>query len=458
MSQADDAANSSTIQMERPAGTLFELPASSPAQPSLYSEPRISTADELSETAGQSLQRLHHSIDPSEASTQIFGSSPAGTASTRQILSSPLSSRHLASGGSSNDTFAAWNNVEVFEPRERIVVVLGVETLTDPFIQSVPELDAETPTRDQQKEGDAEDAVIVDNQNSSTPARWSEDFDKFSSDGQRRRLVRVASQQYELRDRGYHLNPPPMITHWNTRSRRVAISIPSESDDLEIVVQLPQPAAEEQHNFAQPLIPPQEIRPLVPIEIAVSNARSTLDDLYDQLETLAVESRTHSWNAGVFLGRLADRDRELAEARWNVAIRDTEIRRLCDLVVERSEQIERLQRPGSAQPEPAEISSVEDYESALFEVGDGPIAVNMPQEVNLSGDVNDEEKSYSEDEGVEEGEEGEEGEQDEHEVLLSGVVYTGRFRLDLLETASDSAVNDLQETPPIRQAVLPHSN
>ena len=321
--------------LERSTTTMFELPASSPAQPSIHSEPPYWIPDRFSEAPDNLEYHITQSINSSEASTQILGSSPPDSASTVRHLSPPVSSWHLASGGSSNDTFAEWKRIQVFRTRD--FVVGGVELLSDPFVQSEPGLDAEQPTREKQDENTAKETVTVENQISGTPTRWSEEYDQLPDN---MRLTQMAANQWELRDRGYYLKTPPMITNWQQRNRVLAADVPSESDDAEIVVQLPQPDVEEQQNFVQQRFSPQEIPPMMSIEAAANDAWLAFDDMAARLETLAHESRTHSWNAGVFGGRLAVRDRELAEARWNVSIRDVQIRRLCDVIAEKEEETE----------------------------------------------------------------------------------------------------------------------
>ncbi|KAJ9604038.1 hypothetical protein H2200_011561 [Cladophialophora chaetospira] len=379
---------------------------------------------------------------PEAMNAQILGSSPPEPASAKATLSSTPSTRHLASGGSTNDTFGAWRRRQIATPENHDIVIGGIEGLSDPFMQQAPESlpqpaaeeDAETSrTQAERNDGAGHDEGTPSN------ARWSDEYDQFSSDGQQRRLTQVSPGHYELLERGYVLKTPPVLSH---RIPPVYRWRADDSSDEGELPRVPIPEANEQQGIPQQHGSPQPVMTMVPLIDVTNEARLAVDNLAERVNRLTVESHTHFWNAGVFAGRLAARDRELQSAMLDVASRDEMIRRLCDRVVARDAEIERLRGE-----QPLSTQNHHEDENESWEGSD-------MYGVSADGANNRHEQKDSEKQTIgTEGDEEVEEEEEEDEVLLSPAPENRRhrLRLDSLETATDSALLELRGIAAIRQ-------
>ena len=96
------------------------------------------------------------------------------------------------------------------------------------------------------------------------------------------------------------------------------------------------------------------------------------------------------------------------------------------------------------QPAAVQTGRDEEYETDLFGESDGAIVVNMPNAVSVSSDIINLQGSDAE-------------EDDMDEALETGAMDYHRHRLDLLETASDGAMCEPQDTLATGQPRLPYS-
>ncbi|KIX96660.1 uncharacterized protein Z520_07379 [Fonsecaea multimorphosa CBS 102226] len=146
---------------------------------------------------GRGLRHRHRRSIDEWLAGQIFEPRPAETDEGEfvedrnvSISNGPPSSRHLSSGNSSVDTFRHWRTRR---PNDG----LNPTGVPDPFLnrQPTPEQRAPVPT-------------TLDDLDNDTPARWSEDFDKFSSDGKQRKVTQTAPGNFSLQPRDYRLETP----------------------------------------------------------------------------------------------------------------------------------------------------------------------------------------------------------------------------------------------------------
>jgi hypothetical protein len=296
--------------------------------------------------------------------------------------------------------------------------------------------------------------IAAENRTPKSPARWSDDYDQFSSDGQNRRLTEIAPGQYELLDRGYHLKAPPMLT---TRIPRVRQLIADDSsDEGEATAAQPEPFIREPQRPLQEHILPQPIPVMVPLATVIENAQSAANYLTERLNDLVFQAQTHFWNAGVFAGRVATPDQELATALQNVVERDVQIERLRDLLDSRETGIEPLRAHKSPDEHPTplgrdygdECETSDLYGGSSYRVGgeggDEAPAIDIVETSFLH--------EYQETNGDQRSEP-----DDEDEILLSPATDTRRYRYVQLETASDGALPGLREFSSPPRSIQPHS-
>ncbi|ETI23759.1 hypothetical protein G647_05565 [Cladophialophora carrionii CBS 160.54] len=392
-SSTNDSSDRSGLKAQRPCKKPSQISASSLAQPSVYfappsqlgcqlldeqhlaalatstalfgndeadhldiqqKQPSTEAQPERAAIAEAGFCRTKQGSLSEKVNSQILGSSLSGTDPSSQLLSPSLSSRHLPSGASSKDTFALRRKPKPPNPGSTSVLFGGMETLSDPFIQSEPEkecLEMKFPV----SVGDAktqaeivpisETTTVAETHTPKSPARWSDDYDQFSSDRQNRRLIRIASGQYELLDRGYHLNPPPML---DTRIPRVRTLVPDDSSD-EDGAMTPQPEhfRQEREPLPQEQLLPQAIPVMVPLATAIKNAQSAVN------------------------GRVAARDEELATALQNVQQRDAEIARLKILLSTRDAETQTLRTRKLPDEHPAHYGRDYDDESETSDLYGG---------------------------------------------------------------------------------------
>ncbi|EXJ62378.1 hypothetical protein A1O7_02812 [Cladophialophora yegresii CBS 114405] len=491
-SSTNKSSDAAGLKPTRPSRRLSEISASSLAQPSVYFAPfsqlrcqrldeqhlaalatppalfdndqsdhldiqhklpSTETQSERAATLGEAICRTSQGSLSEEANTQILDSSLTGPDPSSQFRSPLVSSRHLASGASSKDTFGLRGKPKNPKLGTTSVLFGGRESLSDPFIESKPEkecLESTLPISVDHSKTQVQSVTIADatsvteNKTPKSPARWSDDYDQFSSDGQNHRLTQVASGQYELLGRGYHLKPPPVL---DVRIPRIRKLVPDDSsDEHEFTGPQPEHFIRQQQWFPQEQVLPQAIPVTMLLATAIENAQSAMNNSTQQLNNLVCQAQTHFWNAGVFAGRVASRDQELATALWDAQQKDAEIVRLRILLSTREAEIETLRARNLRGEHPAQYDHDSDDESetsdlyggsdyhADIEDADGEATNDIVETVSLQ-----------ECQGADNAQQPDS--EDEDEVLLSPATDTRRYRLGLLETASDSAVLDLRDAP-----------
>ncbi|OAL33375.1 hypothetical protein AYO20_07386 [Fonsecaea nubica] len=268
---------------------------------------------------GQTIRHRHHRSLSDWLEEQVFEPRPTNPGLTEadsrgmDISEAPPSSRHLSSGNSSADTFGRWR-------RRHPDDGLAPTGVPDPFVNHQP-------TAEQR----GLPATTLDELNHETPSRWSADFDKFSSDGQQRKVAQTASGNFSLRPRQYSLKTPPQrprAEEIKVRKNRVkpqfAADTSKVSEEAETVAAENTGtnkgnAASDQPAFFQP-------------GAAVLGAQTAMETMHRSfwqvdgaLRQLTLENQTHQKNMRTVLDRNQALEQELERAHAVVREKDAEL-------------------------------------------------------------------------------------------------------------------------------------
>ncbi|KIW76220.1 hypothetical protein Z517_10966 [Fonsecaea pedrosoi CBS 271.37] len=266
---------------------------------------------------GQTLRRHRHHRSLSDwLEEQVFEPRPTNPDLTEadsrgmDISEAPPSSRHLSSGNSSADTFGRWR-------RRRPDDGLAPTGVPDPFVNHEP-------TAEQR----GLPAMTLDELNHETPSRWSADFDKFSSDGQQRKLARTASGNFSLRPQQYSLKTPPQrprTEEINVRKNRERTKFAADTSK---VSEEAENVAANDTNADKDSGQPASFQP----GAAVLGAQTAMESMHRSfwqvdaaLRQLSLENQTHQKNMRTVLDRNQALEQELERAHAVVREKDAEL-------------------------------------------------------------------------------------------------------------------------------------
>ncbi|OQU97369.1 hypothetical protein CLAIMM_03307 [Cladophialophora immunda] len=266
--------------------------------------------------------------------TQVLGRRPTHSYEGRTVSISDAvpSPRHLSSGNSSEDTFGRWRNRR---PNDG----LNPNGASDPFLNRQPASEQREPV-----------PMTLDDLDKDTPARWSADYDKFSSDGKQPKAEETVPRDSSLQPREYRLKTPPQRPcpeRLNVRKRRKGIQ--SAAANAGVPEKAPTVAAENavahdpeadhyagaQENAGAHEGNPRSAQP-APFQPGgagrhVQAAMETMHRSFWQLDAtirqLDLENLAHRQNVRALMDRNRDLEQELERAWGAVRERDAELER-----------------------------------------------------------------------------------------------------------------------------------
>ena len=406
-----------------------QLPPFDVFQPSQGPENSVSSIDTVPEVniapeqvvsrnlSNDSGRHATHSSVDTNLNTRIFQSAGrdtmATTSSNRSMLIS-ASSRHLSSG-LSIDTFAGRKATRFGTGRTQDITLGGLEQLSAPFVQ--PESNEHSVSLA---------AGVEQSPNAEGTARNASE-----------ETSHVTIHTPALADSGYRLNTPPFREGFQLISRVPRPSTDSLSGNHDNLPPQFHPIFANQQASEQQVCEPPALQPTMPPGLAVNNVQLAIHELTQHLNDLFVDSNTHVWNAGALGCRVVAREQELVLTMQSLAQRDAENESLRGMLDQKDAELQEL-RTRLAQRECSGLS--QNQREPGYETSD--------MYGGSSNDANNE-AAYSENADgalvhVEESE-------DEDEILLSPEIDTRRYQIRDVETASDSAVLDLRETPMSQQ-------